>query len=152
VPISTANGVPFQLTAFGEVLADRRNRVTLDRHRRDAWGLPIARIACTYGDNEEAMARDQLALFDELAELCGLDLDGHVTWAVPGTSAHEVGGARMGADPRTSVVDRYNRLWAAPNVLVTDGSCFVSAPCQNPTLTMMALTIRACRHLVRSQR
>ena len=144
-----AYGGWFWMRAFGEVLATRDNRVTLDAEKVDAWGIPIARIECRYGDNERKMAADQLDRVQEIAEATGLQPKRvHSELNSPGLSVHEVGTARMGADPETSVLDPFNRSWEVEGLLVTDGSCFVSSGFQNPTLTMMAITGRACEHYV----
>jgi choline dehydrogenase-like flavoprotein len=158
----------WSMVGFGEVLARPENRVTLDPARRDAWGLPAARIEYGHGPNERAMIADMRRALAELARSGGLrsgtpggSLLGRLALRlarrrlftrdgalVPGSSNHEVGGARMGDDPATSVLDPWNRLWDVPNVLVTDGAAFVSSGYQNVTLTILALTARACGHLV----
>lgn len=138
----------YWVSAFGEVLPDARNRVTLSKDV-DAWGIPTLHIDCGYGENERRMAEDQVLTISELLDAAGFDVDdAQTSLAAPGLSAHEMGTARMGADPSTSVLDRWNRSWDVPNLLVTDGACFTSGGYQNPTLTMMALTVRACARLV----
>lgn len=135
---------PFRMWASGEVLPNADNRVELAAET-DAWGVPRASVRLAYGANELAMAAHQFRLMTELANSAGFEITGgQATPAVPGTSVHELGGAPLGRDPLTSVADPRNRLWEAPNVLVTDGSCFPTAGWQNPTLTIMALTARAC--------
>jgi choline dehydrogenase-like flavoprotein len=147
-----AYGGWFWMRAFGEVLPNDENKVTLDPDRVDAWGIPIAHVECRYGENERLMAADQLERVQEIAEATGLQPRYvHSELSPPGLSIHEVGAARMGADPETSVLDRFNRSWEIENLLVTDGSCFVSSGFQNPTLTMMAITDRACEHYLRRQ-
>lgn len=139
----------FWMRAFGEVLPSAANRITIDPGRTDAWGIPIAHLECRYGENERAMAADQMARLLEMAEAAGLDVrEARAELSPPGLSIHEMGTARMGADPATSVLDPDNRLWDVPNVLVTDAACFTSGGFQNPTLTMMAITARACAHHV----
>lgn len=140
---------PFWMGAFGEMLPRFENRVTINKEVKDAWGIPVAHIECTHSDNEREMAKDQLETMKEMAEAAGWV----VTWensrlAAPGLCIHETGTARMGNDPKTSVLNRFNQCWDAKNVFVTDGACFVSQGCQNPTLTMMAITVRACDYLV----
>src|SRR5579862_8981009 len=143
----------FFMRAFGEVLPNPDNRVTVDPRAVDAWGIPVAHIECAYGANERAMAADQLASMLAMADAGGLEVrEAHSELAAPGFSIHEMGTARMGADPARSVLDPDNRLWDAPNVIVTDASCFVSAGFQNPTLTMMAITSRACERFLRRRR
>jgi choline dehydrogenase-like flavoprotein len=139
--------------AWGEALPTWENRVSLDPTTRDAWGIPAARIGCGYGENEARMARDALRCLEELAAAGGFDIEkASSDLAPPGFSAHEMGTARMGADPRNSVLNRYNQSWDVKNVFVTDGACFTSAGFQNPTLTMMAITVRACRYIVEKLR
>jgi choline dehydrogenase-like flavoprotein len=140
---------PFWMRAFGEVLPRFENRVTVDPDRLDAWGIPIAHVECAYGENERRMAADQAGCLREMAEAAGFEVERvHAEPATPGSSAHELGTARMGDDPANSVLDPFNRAWDVGNLVVADGSCFVSGGCQNPTLTMMALTVRACERLV----
>jgi choline dehydrogenase-like flavoprotein len=135
----------FQLYVFGEVLPCRRNRVVLDDGCRDRWGIPALRIDCAYGDNEHAMSRDADERLSEMAELMGFTiLERGRTPGIPGASIHEVGTARMGARPDRSVLNAYGQVWECPNVFVTDGAAFASSAWQNPTLTILALTERAC--------
>ncbi|HEU4406913.1 MAG TPA: GMC family oxidoreductase [Polyangiaceae bacterium] len=140
---------PFSIQAFGEVLPRFENRVTVDPDRVDAWGVPVACIDFAYGDNERRMAEDQRETIAEMLRGVGIDtFEVNSEAAPPGYSLHEVGTARMGDDPATSVVDPFCQAWDVPNLFVTDGSCFVTAGHQNPTLTMMALTARACTRIV----
>jgi len=135
--------------AFGEMLPNHANRVTLDHDRTDKWGLPVQAIDCAMGENERLMRKDMMNDMAELLEAAGVkgvrpyDRD-----YAPGMGIHEMGTARMGSDPRTSVLNRWNQVWDAPNVFVTDGSCMVSSSCVNPSLTYMALTARAADHAV----
>jgi choline dehydrogenase-like flavoprotein len=139
----------FWMSAFGEVLPDPDNGVELDPQRTDAWGIPILRIHARYGDNERAMARDQLATMREMLEAAGFEIT--VTGGAlspPGLSAHEMGTARMGRDPSASVLNAHNQSWDVANLFVTDAASFTSSGHRNPTLTIMALTVRACQRLV----
>ena len=150
--------------AVGEMLPNRDNRVTLDESRRDAWGIPVARIRCVHGENEMAMVRDMRTTLTDLARTCGLEVDhlrkeslvGRLVYQVtrplvytregallPGSAIHEAGGAGMGDGPATSVLNRHNQCWDAPNVFVTDSASFTTSPFQNPGLTIMALSARA---------
>jgi choline dehydrogenase-like flavoprotein len=139
----------FWMGAFGEMLPRPENRVTINKEIKDAWGIPVAHIECQYSDNERAMAKDQFATLNEMADAAGWKVEGgNSQLANPGLCIHEVGTARMGSDPKKSVLNLFNQVWDAKNVFVTDGACFVSQGCQNPTLTMMAITVRACEHLV----
>lgn len=138
---------------FGEVLSQPSNRVSLDPVRRDAWGLPVPRIECRYGENEIAMFDDVKRVVREMMGAAGFQaIEELESLNPPGRSVHEVGTARMGTSAATSVLDSHCRSWDIPNLFVMDGSCFVSTGYQNPTLTMLALCARACSELVRSWR
>jgi choline dehydrogenase-like flavoprotein len=131
-------------TAFGEMLPDHKNRVTLDTARTDAWGLPVLAIDCETGENERLMRRDMMNDMAEMLEAAGVsEVRVYDNVSFPGMGIHEMGTARMGRDPKTSVLNGNNQVWDAPNVFVTDGSCMTSAACVNPSLTYMALTARA---------
>ncbi|MGD8341100.1 MAG: GMC family oxidoreductase [Gammaproteobacteria bacterium] len=136
-------------TAFGEMLPDHSNRVGIDRTRVDKWGLPVLEIDCGLGENEFAMRRDMMNDMAEVLDAAGVrNVRTYETDYAPGMGIHEMGTARMGDDPRTSVLNRWNQVWDAPNVFVTDGACMASSACQNPSLTYMALTARAADHAV----
>jgi choline dehydrogenase-like flavoprotein len=140
---------PFGMSAFGEMLAQKENRVTINKEQKDKWGIPVAHIDCKHSDNERAMARDQIETLKEMAHAAGFELTReNADLAPPGLCIHEVGTARMGSDRKTSVLNKFNQSWDVGNLFVTDGASFVSAGCQNPTLTMMALTVRACDYIV----
>ncbi|MBK6308781.1 MAG: GMC family oxidoreductase [Gemmatimonadetes bacterium] len=131
-------------TAFGEMLPNHANRVTLDPEKQDKWGLPVLRIDCAIGENERLMRKDMAADMAEMLEACGVkDVATFDDEYFPGMGIHEMGTARMGTSPKNSVLNRNNQVWDAPNVFVTDGSCMASTACQNPSLTYMALTARA---------
>ncbi|HEY1764345.1 MAG TPA: GMC family oxidoreductase [Opitutaceae bacterium] len=137
--------------AFGEILPNHTNSVSLDRSARDAWGLPILVLDCATGENERKMRVDMMNDAAEMLEAAGVkgvepfDQGYHF-----GQSSHEMGSARMGRDPRTSVLNGQNQLWDAKNVFVTDGSCMASSACVNPSLTYMALTARAAAFAIDS--
>jgi choline dehydrogenase-like flavoprotein len=136
-------------TAFGEMLPSRDNKVSLDETRTDKWGLPVLKIDCATGENERLMRRDMIYDMAEMLEQCGVkEVQPFDREYFPGMGIHEMGTARMGRDPKTSVLNRWNQVWDAPNVFVTDGACMVSAACQNPSLTYMALTARAADYAV----
>jgi choline dehydrogenase-like flavoprotein len=140
--------IPFWLGAWCEMLPRKENRVTIDPEKVDAWGIPALRVECAHGDNERAMAKDALETIKEMVDAAGFMTQyTNSTPAPPGFCIHEVGTARMGADPKTSVLNKWNQSWDVKNVFVTDGACFVSQGCQNPTLTMMAITARACDYI-----
>jgi choline dehydrogenase-like flavoprotein len=131
-------------TAFGEMLPSHDNRVRIDEARTDKWGLPVLAIDCATGENERLMRRDMMNDMAEMLEATGVkDVRVFDNQYFPGMGIHEMGTARMGRDPKTSVLNGRNQVWDCPNVFVTDGSCMTSAACQNPSLTYMALTARA---------
>jgi choline dehydrogenase-like flavoprotein len=129
------------------------NRVTLDPKRRDAWNIPILRIECGYNHSELVRAREQAIALRELAETARVRFTfiGEVP-EPPGSAIHECGTARMGTDPSNSVLDPYNQCWEARGLYLTDGASFPSLGAHNPTLTILALTARACDHAIRSAR
>jgi choline dehydrogenase-like flavoprotein len=138
------------LSGFGEALARYENHVTLNKDVVDAWGIPVLHIDMAFGDNEAAIMRDMGDSAEEILKAAGAS-NISVTrgpTSVPGLSNHEMGTARMGNDPKKSVLNKFNQVHDVKNVFVTDGACFVSIGNQNPTLTMMALTARACEYLV----
>jgi glucoside 3-dehydrogenase (cytochrome c) catalytic subunit len=137
------------LGAFGESLANFNNFCEIDPTLKDAWGIPALRISMAHGKNEAALMHDAGVTAAEMLEAAGAkNIHLRTGTEMPGMAIHEVGTARMGNDPKKSVLDPFSRSHDVPNLLVSDGSCFVSSACQNPTLTMMALTVRACDHLV----
>ena len=139
----------FGATAFGEMLPNHDNKVTLDAEKKDKWGLPVLKIDCAIGENERQMRKDMANDMAEMLEQCGLkDVGTYDNEYFPGMGIHEMGTARMGRDPRSSVLNGRNQVWDAPNVFVTDGACMVSTACQNPSLTYMALTARAAAFAV----
>jgi choline dehydrogenase-like flavoprotein len=142
----------FTAVAFAEVVPRAENRVTLDPERKDAWGNPTLQITYAFNDAERALAREMSSALEELAALANAKLSRlDRTPAAPGLAVHECGTARMGADAATSVLDPNNQCWSARGLYVTDGACFPSQGAQNPTLTIMALTARACDHALRTR-
>jgi len=135
------------LCAMCEMLPRVDNHVELDRLTRDAWGIPSVRICCSYSDNERRMLEDARQELLAIAATCGWTVEASVPTR-PGWFVHDVGTARMGCTPSDSVLNEWCQCWDVPNIYVTDGACFVSSGWQNPTLTMMALTVRACEHLL----
>lgn len=147
------------LGAWGEALPREDNTVTLDPNETDQWGLPVMRLNCTWGENEFAMRKDMATSAAEMLEAAGgvnvqtfddyertKDRDG--IGAPPGLCIHEMGTARMGRDPQTSVLNGNNQAHDVPNLFVTDGACMTSSACQNPSVTYMALTARAVDYAV----
>jgi len=136
-------------TAFGEMLPAHSNQVGIDETRTDKWGLPVLKIDCEIGENEKLMRVDMANDLAEMFEATGVsDVQAYDNDYAPGMGIHEMGTARMGRDPKTSVLNRWNQVWDAPNVFVTDGSCMTSSACHNPSLTYMALTARAADYAV----
>ncbi|PRY15498.1 choline dehydrogenase-like flavoprotein [Pontibacter ummariensis] len=137
------------LTGFGETLPYHENKVTLDKNKKDKWGLPVLAIDAELKDNEWKMRKDMQADAVEMLEVAGFkNVRGYETDSPLGMGIHEMGTARMGRDPKSSVLNEHNQVWDAKNVYVTDGACMTSAACQNPSLTYMALTARAVDHAV----
>ncbi len=129
---------------FGEMLPDPTNKVTLDKTVKDKWGLNVLNIDCELKENEHKMRKDILADAQEMLEKAGVkNVQAHEGDGTPGRGIHEMGTARMGRDPKTSVLNGNNQVWDAPNVFVTDGAFMASASCVNPSLTYMAFTARA---------
>ena len=139
----------FGMGAWGECLPYHSNRLYLNREVRDKWGLPTVTFHCEWKENEYAMRRDMKQSAVEMLEAAGLkDVRAFDDVSNPGLCIHEMGTARMGRDPKTSVLNKWNQVHAAPTVFVTDGACMTSNSCVNPSLTYMALTARACDHAV----
>ena len=131
-------------TAFGEMLPNHANCIGLDTARKHKWGLPVLKIDCATGENERLMRKDMIADMAEMLERTGAKMvNTYDSGYFPGMGIHEMGTARMGRDPKTSVLNAHNQVWDAPNVFVTDGACMTSSACQNPSLTYMAITARA---------
>jgi choline dehydrogenase-like flavoprotein len=136
------------MAAYGETLPHPDNHVALSRDRVDAWGIPVLRVHYRLSENDRCMAAHQAATLCEMMTAAGYDLVRVEEDVLPGSAIHEMGTARMGDSQRTSVVDRNNECWEARNLFVTDGACFVSSGFQPPTLTIMAITARACDHVL----
>ncbi|MDX2246942.1 MAG: GMC family oxidoreductase [Bacteroidia bacterium] len=138
------------LTCFGECLPYEDNRVTLNTAVRDKWGQPTLSIDCSFRENEMNMRKDMANSAAEMLEAAGLKkVYTYDNGAYPGLGIHEMGTARMGRDPKTSVLNGYNQCHDSLNVFITDGAAMTSSACQNPSLTYMALTARACDHAVK---
>lgn len=147
--LSEPGGWTMGITGFGETLPYHDNKITLDKDKKDKWGLPVLAIDAVIRDNELKMRVDMMADAKEMLEAAGLQ--NVKTYNNPyalGGGIHEMGTARMGRDPKTSVLNQHNQVWDAPNVYVTDGAAMTSAGCQNPSLTYLALTARAVDHAV----
>jgi len=134
---------------FGECLPDPGNYVELDPEVKDRWGIPALRIHSTWGENERTMLQDMAETAAEMLEAAGAtEIAPFVEDNPPGLTIHEMGTARMGRDPSTSVLNAWNQLHDVKNVFLTDGACMTSSSCVNPSITYMALTARACAHAV----
>lgn len=165
----------FAFIGLGEMLPRFENRVSIDPALRDACGIPVPRIECAHSANDRALIADMASALEDIVAVSGLQVQksygrglrgirgafwrrvGANVWTSydayhPGAAMHELGGARMGTDPGQSVVDPYNECWDVRNLFVTDGACFASSGYQNTTLTIMALTVRACDFIVRRHR
>jgi choline dehydrogenase-like flavoprotein len=141
-------GAVIGMGAFGEVLARYENYMDLDPDLKDKWGIPVLRFHYKFGDNEKKMAADMAETAKEMFAEAGIEIvnvDNHIL--TEGWSIHELGTARMGADPKTSVLTGFQQSHDVKNLFVVDGSSHVSASCQNPTWTIMALCWRSCDHL-----
>ncbi|MEM8487380.1 MAG: GMC family oxidoreductase [Bacteroidota bacterium] len=147
------------LGAWGEALPREDNYMVLDSNEVDQWGMPLVRINCTWGDNEFAMRKDMGETAAEMLEAAGATnvqifdayedtKDEQGIGAAPGLCIHEMGTARMGRDPQTSVLNAHNQAHDVSNLFVTDGSAMASSACQNPSITYMALTARAVDYAV----
>jgi len=134
---------------FGEMLPDPTNKVTLDKTVKDKWGLNVLNIDCELKENEKKMRKDIVADAQEMLEKAGVkNVIANNSEGTPGRGIHEMGTARMGRDPKTSVLNGNNQVWDAPNVFVTDGAFMASSSCVNPSLTYMAFTARAAEFAV----
>lgn len=170
----------FGFMTVGEMLPYADNRVTVNRGKKDAWGIPVPHISCTYHENELAMLQQQIKDLREMVEFCGYKIEilgsplglskdsnpfpeddffSRLAFRLAfkrsvnvGSAIHEVGGARMGDDPGKSVLNPYNQCWEAKNLFVTDGSSFVTNGMAGPALSVMAVTARACEYMVKEYR
>jgi choline dehydrogenase-like flavoprotein len=151
--VRTNHPTPINFTAFGEVLARRENQVDLDQVVKDAWGIPVLRFSYRFGDNERKMAKDMADTAEEMLKAAGAEeIRARRAVLTEGWSIHELGTARMGNDPRTSVTNSFGQTHDVKNLFIVDGSLFVSASCQNPTWTMLALAWRAMDYLKQEMR
>ena len=130
---------------FGECLPNHDNFIAIDKGKVDAWGIPTIKINCMWRENERALLKDMSITAAEMLTAAGAkDIEPFVEDNAPGLTIHEMGTARMGRDPKTSVLNAHNQAHDANNLFVTDGACMASSSCVNPSLTYMALTARAC--------
>ncbi|HLV62191.1 GMC family oxidoreductase [Galbibacter sp.] len=139
---------------MGETIPKEESTVTLDSEKTDQYGIPQLRINLDYDDNDRKMIKDYIEQFTEMFEAAGFKniTVNDVPDKAPGLDIHEMGGVRMGHDPKTSLLNKWNQLHACKNVYVTDGACMTSTATQNPSLTYMALTARACDHAIKESK
>jgi choline dehydrogenase-like flavoprotein len=133
----------------GETIPKETNHVSLSKDEKDQWGIPLLKMSVAYDDNDEKSIKDFMNQASEMLDIAGCkNITQHDTEQAPGLDIHEMGGVRMGRDPKTSILNAWNQVHTCPNVFVTDGSCLVSTSTQNPSLTFMAITARAANHAV----
>jgi choline dehydrogenase-like flavoprotein len=134
---------------MGETIPKESNFVTLDKDKKDDWGVPLLKFSIDYDDNDEKMIKDFFEQYTEMYTKAGFtDIKISDKKQAPGLDIHEMGGVRMGKDPKSSLLNEWNQLHACPNVIITDGACMTSTSTQNPSLTYMAMTARAANHVV----
>ncbi len=147
--LSTPGNWTMTFLAFGECLPRHENRVYLDYNHTDPWGLPKLVMDMQWSENELEMRKEMVSSSAEMLEVSGFrNIRTFDNDSPPGLSIHEMGTARMGHDPKTSVLNRWNQMHDIPNIFVTDGACMTSNGWGNPSLTYMALTARACDYAV----
>lgn len=135
---------------MGETIPKESNMVSLDPSKKDEWGMPLLKVNIDYDDNDERMIGDFMGQMTEMFTKAGFsDIRASDSKQAPGLDIHEMGGVRMGNDPKTSLLNKWNQLHTCQNVFVTDGACMTSTSTQNPSLTYMALTARAADHALR---
>ncbi len=134
---------------MGETIPKESNFLSLDPNKKDEWGIPQLRFSIDYDENDEKMVKDFFEQLTEMYTKAGFtNIKTSDSHQAPGLDIHEMGGVRMGKDPKTSMLNKWNQLHACKNVFVTDGACMTSTSTQNPSLTYMALTARACDYAV----
>lgn len=148
-----ANSVPGPWSVYmmmqGETIPKETNAVTLSSGQKDQWGIPLLKIDVAYDSNDERLLKDFLEQAEEMLTKAGCtNIRKSDSGQAPGLDIHEMGGARMGRDPKTSILNGFNQMHLAPNVFVTDGACMTSTGTQNPSITYMALTARAVDYAV----
>ena len=147
--LNNAETGPWRVSAhcMGETIPKATNYVALDTEKKDEWGMPLIKFNVEYDDNDEKMIKDFTEQLTEMFTKAGFtNIESYDSHQAPGLDIHEMGGVRMGRDPKTSLLNKWNQLHACPNVFVTDGACMTSTSTQNPSLTYMTLTARAANH------
>ena len=141
------------MAGWGECLPHFENRIILNHDRLDSWGLPLVSISFSFRENEHKMMKDIMSTSTKMLSEAGFkNIDTFNYHKAGGATVHEMGTARMGNDPKTSVLNKFNQIHAVKNVFITDGSCMTSSACQSPSLTYMALTARACDYAVKEMK
>lgn len=134
---------------MGETIPKETNYISLDKNKKDEWGMPLINFSVSYDDNDEKMIKDFFEQYTEMFTKAGFtDIKTSDSKQAPGLDIHEMGGVRMGKDPKTSLLNNWNQVHACPNVFVSDGACMTSTSTQNPSLTYMAITARAANHAI----
>ena len=147
--ISEAGDWGIYMMMQGETIPKEGNYVELSRDQHDEWGIPQLVVSVDYDDNDVRVMNDFLQQGAEMLDRAGCkNISPNDSGQAPGLDIHEVGGVRMGKDPKTSLLNKWNQLHACPNVFITDGACMTSTGTQNPSLTFMALTARAANYAV----
>jgi choline dehydrogenase-like flavoprotein len=144
---------PWRISAqmMGETIPRETNQVSLDPQKKDEWGIPQLKFNIAYTDNEEKMIQDFFTEMTKMLTTAGFtDIHTNDSHQAPGLDIHEMGGIRMGHDPKTSLLNKWNQLHACQNVFVTDGACMTSTSTQNPSLTYMAITARAVDYAIKT--
>jgi choline dehydrogenase-like flavoprotein len=143
----------FTFYGYGECLPNHENYIELNKEMLDAWGIPTLKIHCAWRENEYALRKDMSISAAEMLAAAGAhDIEPFMDDDPPGHSIHEMGTARMGRDPKTSVLNSFNQAHDVKNLFITDGGAMVSSACVNPSLTYMALTARACDYAVQQMK
>jgi choline dehydrogenase-like flavoprotein len=143
----------FTFYGYGECLPNHDNFIELDKEKKDAWGIPVLKIHCMWRENEHALRKDMSITGAEMLAAAGAtEIEPFTDDDPPGFSIHEMGTARMGRDPKTSVLNAYNQAHDVKNLFITDGGAMVSSSCVNPSLTYMALTARACDYALQQMK
>lgn len=137
------------LSMQGETIPKETNHIRLSKDQKDEWGIPLAIVSVAYDDNDEKSLQDFFVQGAEMLEKAGCrNIVPHDSKQAPGLDIHEMGGVRMGKDPKTSLLNKWNQLHACTNVFVTDGACMTSTGAQSPSLTFMTITARAANYAV----
>ena len=138
---------------MGETIPKSTNLVSLDPEKKDEWGIPLLNIDVDYDDNDEKMIQDFYEQFTEMYEKAGfVNISTNDNGRKPGNDIHEMGGVRMGKDPQTSLLNKWNQMHGCKNVFVTDGACMTSTSTQNPSLTFMAISARAANYAIQQMK